>query len=374
MSDNLRVYRAIRDALHQLYPTPPKGDFARHLTTLAMLITGVVQSRKSQLPAIARKVPDGNRPPSRIKRLTRWLKNGRITVEAYYLPFARVLLSAMTGPLILVIDSSEAGDGCCTWMVSVIYRQRALPLVWTVANRPKGHASDEEHLRLLEAVKAILPDGRQVIFLGDGEFDGTPLQQAFSDWGWNYVLRTAKNRQIGEVVGEETDAEETLWFRFSHLAVAPGETAWVEDARFTKEAFGPVLVVATWPPHADDPIYLVSNLETAGEACHWYRKRFGIETFFSDQKSRGFHLHKSHLSDPKRLARLMIGTCLAYLWIVFLGVKARQDGWQAHLHRTSRCDWSLFQLGFALLDELLNQSLLIPVFLSPPSHPLKSVR
>lgn len=31
-----------------------------------------------------------------------------------------------------------------------------------------------------------------------------------------------------------------------------------------------------------------------------YAKRFRIETFFSDQKSRGFHLHKSHLSDPVR--------------------------------------------------------------------------
>jgi hypothetical protein len=86
MSDNLRVYRAIRDALHQLSPTQPKGDFARHLTTLAMLITGIIQSQTSQLPAIARKVPDGNRPPSRIKRYLRWLQHRRVTPEAFYLP------------------------------------------------------------------------------------------------------------------------------------------------------------------------------------------------------------------------------------------------------------------------------------------------
>jgi hypothetical protein len=36
-----------------------------------------------------------------------------------------------------------------------------------------------------------------------------------------------------------------------------------------------------------------------------------IETFFSDQKSRGFNLHKSHVSDPARLARLLIAACLA---------------------------------------------------------------
>jgi hypothetical protein len=370
MSDNLRVYRAIHQALHQLYPSEPKGHFARHLTTLAMLITGVVQSRKSQLPAIAGKVPDGNRPPSRIKRLVRWLKSNKTTAEVFYLPFAQAVLASLPGPWVLVIDSSEVGDGCCTWMISVVYKKRALPLVWTVANRPKGHASDEEHLRLLRAVKAVLPEGRSVIVLGDGEFDGVPVQAALAEWGWGYVLRTAKNRQLGEPFGEEI-----VWFRFADLTVAPGDTLWVENVRFTKDAYGPVLAIAVGLPNGDEAVYLVSNLDTAGEACHWYRKRFAIETFFSDQKSRGFYLHQSHLSDPDRLARMMIGTCLAYLWIVFLGVKARHDGWQARLHRNSRCDWSLFRLGLALLDELLNQSLLIPVFFSPPPlNLLKSVR
>ena len=42
MSDNLRRYRAIRDAIKQLYPTEPRGNTARHVNTLAMLISGIV--------------------------------------------------------------------------------------------------------------------------------------------------------------------------------------------------------------------------------------------------------------------------------------------------------------------------------------------
>jgi hypothetical protein len=337
-----------------------------------MLIAGVVQSQKCQLPAVARKVPDRTHPQSRIKKLSRWLQNERVTLEAFYLPFAKALLLALpaTLPLVLILDSSDVGQGCGVWMLSVVYKKRALPLVWTVAKGSKGHASDEAHLRLLQAVKALLPEDRRVIVLGDGEFDGVPLQQALRAWGWEYVLRTAKNRKLGETFGEET-----LWVSFHELAPAPGETLWIEDARFTKDAFGPVLAVAIWPRGHDEIVYLVSNLELPQEACYWYRKRFRIETFFSDQKSRGFHLHKSHLSDPKRLARLMIGTALAYLWIVFLGVAAKREGWQAQLHRRSRCDWSLFRLGLALLDELLNRCLEIPVFLSPPPfQSSKSVR
>jgi len=48
MSDNLRRYRAIRNALTQAYPTAPTGNFARHLQTLAALISGIVGSKSTQ--------------------------------------------------------------------------------------------------------------------------------------------------------------------------------------------------------------------------------------------------------------------------------------------------------------------------------------
>ena len=78
MSDNLRRYRAIRNALTQCYPDEPSGQMARHLNTLAALISGIVGSKSSQLPSIATKVPDGAKPESRVKRFTRWLKNDGI--------------------------------------------------------------------------------------------------------------------------------------------------------------------------------------------------------------------------------------------------------------------------------------------------------
>ena len=42
MSDNLRQYRAIRDALTHGYPGEPTGRLAQHLATLAAFIRGVI--------------------------------------------------------------------------------------------------------------------------------------------------------------------------------------------------------------------------------------------------------------------------------------------------------------------------------------------
>jgi len=101
------------------------------------------------------------------------------------------------------------------------------------------------------------------------------------------------------------------------------------------------------------------------QACDDYRKRFRIETFFSDQKSRGFHLHKSHLSDPGRLSRLLIAASLAYFWIIYPGAFAVREGWHHIIHRTDRCDLSLLQLGMRLLEHFMGSDMPIPVAFHP---------
>jgi len=43
-------------------------------------------------------------------------------------------------------------------------------------------------------VSGLIPEGAQVVLLGDGEFDGTRLQQTVQDEGWSYVCRTGCHR------------------------------------------------------------------------------------------------------------------------------------------------------------------------------------
>ena len=50
MSDNLRRYRAIRDALAQWDPSQPQGHLARHLHTLAALSSGMVARKSTPRP------------------------------------------------------------------------------------------------------------------------------------------------------------------------------------------------------------------------------------------------------------------------------------------------------------------------------------
>src|SRR4029453_17657792 len=172
MSDNLRRYRAIRDALIQCYPGQPSGTGARHLITLAALISGIVGSKNTQLPHSAAKVPNGTQPDSRVKRCARWLDNARILEEVYVLPYADVLLRHLAlQTLVLVMDGSGVGRGGIALMIHILYKGRALPLAWRGRQAPKGHFPAELHIALVDLISGLIPAGTPGGVLGGGEFD-----------------------------------------------------------------------------------------------------------------------------------------------------------------------------------------------------------
>ena len=188
MSDNHRRYRAIRRALTQCYPGELSGRMAQHVTVLAAFIRGIVGSKSSQLPSMASKIPAQATFESRVKRLSRWLDNELIKEEVYFLPYAEILLNCLAlETLVLVMDGSGVGRGCCALMLHGIYRGRALPLTWVVRHCPKGHAPEALHMELVELVRDLIPEDTKVVFLGDGEFDGIGLQEVMNESGWFYA-------------------------------------------------------------------------------------------------------------------------------------------------------------------------------------------
>jgi hypothetical protein len=353
MSDSRRTYRAIQAKLVQLQGFP-SGRMRQRTVVLAAFIAGIVRSKSTQNRKAAEQSGLSSKVESRIKQLERWYKNENVSYELDYLPYISQLLEEFKdAALVLAIDGSTIGRGCMVLMINLIYEKRAIPLVWTVFQRPKGHASAQEHIELLTQVVQIFPKNQQIIFLGDGEFDSIELQQHIKGIdGWEYVCRTANNTTIHS---------EDEQFPVGEVAILPDCQLSLPDVLVTKEAFGPVNIVVIWDKKCDEPIYLVTSFELADEAYHWYRRRMCIETFFSDQKSRGFGLHKSHVSDPKRLSRILIAACLAYIWMIYLGVQAHITGAVREIHRTDRCDLSLFQLGLSFLNHLLNESLEIDI-------------
>lgn len=356
MTNNRRIYRHTLRSLKQLYPQKLlNGHQLRHLNTLVTMICGIIQGKNCQLANIALKVPDQTAIESKVKKMSRLMKHHSMDTETFFLPFIQPLLTTLAsgGLVTLAIDGSETGRKCMTLMVSVIYRKRAIPIAWLTTKGNKGHLPESVHLKLLSKVIKIMPNHAQVVLLGDGEFDGIELQKAISKIGWQYVLRTAKSTIIHD------DDDE---FALKEIGLIKGEFIELPEIGFTRENYGPVTAIAWWGKEYAEPIYLVTNIECTAEACSLYRRRFRIETFFSDQKSRGFNLQRSHLSSPARIERFLIAACLAYIWMIYLGTMVKNDSdVMRQIHRADRCDLSLFQIGLRYVDHLLNRDKDVPV-------------
>jgi len=339
MSDKRKVYTQVLKTLKKLMPTIKQC----YVVTLAMMVSGIVTGKKAQLSAMSGEIASQAKPKSIERQIRRFVKNERVDEKVIYMPFAEMILQQLAQQtLYIAIDGSTVGRGCMTIMVGVVYRQRLLPLVWVTYKGKKGHTTAARHIELLKLLKSLIPTNGDVVLLGDAEYDTVEmLAWVMTKADWRFVVRSAPQLLIRQ---EETSQK---------LCDLRGEKGTIEslaDVYFTAQEVGPVMAIAWWGKKYKKPIYLITNHSNPEEACHFYKKRFKIETMFSDKKSRGFHIHKSHLSEPKRVACLLLASCLAYLWMIYLGVTV-----MAHEHkrrlidRTDRVDKSLFRLGLAQL-------------------------
>ena len=359
MPMTFRTYRTIKRTLMQTLQAHPGGHQEQHINTLAVLICGIVGAQHVQFAQIADHAPlRGRKNESLITRFRRWVKQKAVTPEAVWLPFATAVLASLAhGPLTLILDGTTAGRRCVVLMASIVYHGHAIPLVWTVVKGKKGHLPQAEHCALIKRLQAAIPETAQVVVLGDGEFDGTQLQATLRTAGWAYVCRTAVNITIY--------AHQRV-FSVGDLPLKRGEAVALENVQMTAERYGPVLLLGIWDTNQDAPIYLVTSLADPTAAADWYRLRFRIERLFANHKSRGFQIHTSHLRHPERLARLLLATSLAYLWVHEVAMFAQTQGWVEQFHRTDRCDLSLFQIGLRAMHYARREGKRIPMRLRLP--------
>lgn len=354
MHINFQTYRTIKQTLAHTLHTRRNSHQEQHLNTLALLICGIVGAQHVQFAPVADHAPiRGQKNESLITRFRRFVKHDHITLEAVWLPFARAVLAALAKvPLTILLDGTTAGRGCMVLMASVIYRGRAIPLLWRVVKGKKGHLPQDVHCALIRQLQEVIPAQAQVLLLGDGEFDGCELQAAIRAASWDYACRTASNITIY--------AADRV-FTVGDLPLQRGEAVAVADVEMTAARYGPVLLIGVWEEAHDEPLYLITSLTDAECAIESYRLRFRIECMFADHKSRGFHIHKSHLTRPERVARLLIATSLAYLWIHAVAMFAQAHGWIERFHRKDRCDLSLFQIGVRAMRYAVRERWRIPV-------------
>ncbi len=106
----------------------------RHMKTLAWMVVGLIESEQIGL---TRWIPyaevRAQMAQSVQRRFQRWLENERIEVYNLYGPLIQAALREWgVTTLYLALDTSMLWGKYCIIRVSIVYRGRAIPLVWKV--------------------------------------------------------------------------------------------------------------------------------------------------------------------------------------------------------------------------------------------------
>jgi len=310
--------------LVELCGQPGQWRDVRHLQTLAWMVGGLIQAECVQLTAWGAFVQTRARyAQSTQRRFRRWLANRRIEVAPLYGPLIKHALQDWgTHTVYLALDTSMLWNQSCLIRLSVVYRGRAVPVVWEVMEHGSSSVSHEAYEALLDAVPPLLPAGVKVVFLADRGFADTDLLAHLQRLGWHFRIRIKASFRVHRFGQPSCKVED--------FALAPGRALFLHNVAITAEAFGPVSLALARHSSTGEEWYIVSDEPTSVQTFAEYGRRFDIEENFLDDKSNGFQLESSLVREADALTRLCLIVAVATLYLVAQGtqvVAAQKRRW-----------------------------------------------
>ena len=143
----------------------------RHLQTLAWLVVGLIQAECVKLTAWVPFVQGrAHSAQSTQRRFRRWLGKRRLEIAPLYGPLIQQALQEWGAHTVyLALDTSMLWNRSCLVRRSVMYRGRAVPVVWEVREHGSSSVTHAAYEALLEAVpRVVARRGEGGLFGGSG--------------------------------------------------------------------------------------------------------------------------------------------------------------------------------------------------------------
>lgn len=338
----------------------------RHLYTLVWMVVGLIESKVISLPEWTPFVDSrATFAQSTVRRFSRWLNNERIKTHDFYGPIIQeALIEWGNNTIYLALDTSMLWDQFCHIRISVIYRGRAIPLIWkTIEHGSSTVAFDSYRALLIEAVR-LLPPGCHVVFLADRGFADTNLMTYLSEivhWHWRIRIKSSflvyrRNKRRCKI---------------GNIKLNRGQARFWHNVYITDKRFGVVHLALAKPHDTKETWLIVSDQPTDVATFDEYGLRFDIEENFLDDKSNGFQLESSLLRSADAISRLCLVVAVTTLFLVCQGTEVVESGhrrWvDAHWFRGNsylKIGWKWVQRafikGYALITQLRLSPLLDP--------------
>lgn len=256
---------------------------------------------------------------STVRRFDRWLDNPRINVHHLYGPLIQQALQEWgESVLYLALDTSMLWSRYCIIRLSVVYRGRAVPLVWIVLEHSSSSVALEAYKTLLDQAAALLPLGCRVVCLADRGFTDTKLMAHLTGLGWHWRIRIKSGLWVYRRGQRRCKA--------GRITLAAGQARFWHGVAVTGQRYGPVHLAVARRHDKRERWIVLSDQPTSVETFQEYGWRFDLEENFLDDKSNGFQLESSLIRSAAALTRLCFVLAMTTLYLVAQGTQVVEQG------------------------------------------------
>jgi Transposase DDE domain len=320
---------------------------------LGLYIPALVQSNSVQFCQTAKFLNADVKIKSNMTRIQDFYREVEINYD-----FVAVLLLTLlpkNKKLRISIDRTEWDFGKTQiniLMILVGHGDFQIPFYWEMLENNSGNSNSGDRINLLEKVFKIIDKKRIGLVVADREFIGHQWLKWMKNQGLSFCVRVPKSHYIHRLNGEKLRAED--------LAKLFPDGTYLLDC-MVDNVWGNVYIKSL--PDGDI-LFLFGNCQ-AKFLAQLYQKRWSIEVFFQNIKTRGFNLEDTHVRELQRIRKLIAMVSIAYAFCVSLGIYANRKIKKIKINIDNYKVNSFFRTGMNMIFENFRKPELIEQNLTP---------
>ncbi len=292
--------------------------------TLAHIAAGAMKMKGVGVLALGRAMDGPATAKHRIKRVDRFLANGKLERLAIAKTLFNILRAQERNPFVLVDWTDRHAFE--QLVLSIPRDGRSMPFHAITINSTKlgtetKGALIEAEQEILRQLHAMCPPDVKPIIIADRGFGNERWIRDVAKWGWHFVQRVSKNHYVETEHHIGTIPE--LGIRRGYR---PKDWGWGTMGDIKEEKKTRFRLVTVFHRDADEPWYIITNIgdTQASKIVGTYAKRWFTEAMFRDLKNRkwGLGMDEVKLTTVERTATHFIIVMVAYILLCAFGAFA----------------------------------------------------
>ena len=320
---------------------------------ISLFVIALTKVRTVSFENLARAFDTQAEESSSLRRIQRFISSYSLDSDL----IAKLIFSLLPNKeqLTLSIDRTNWKFGKTDiniFMLGIVYQGVAFPLMFSMLKK-RGNSSSQERIELIERYIKLFGKDTIECIVADREFVGQKWLKYLNDNNLHYYIRIRNNFKV--FIPKKNKTVKVFWlfnaFKINEFIYYPnivkvnGQLCYLSGSKLHKGEYL-ILVSFTKPEKAD----------------YYYKQRWQIEMTFRAMKSSGFDIEKTHLSDTKRIEKLILLIMVAFVWAYKIGIHIHQNIKPVLVKKHGRKAKTIFKTGLDFITKCFLNSNYTPEF------------